>query len=962
VKRLFVDLESYSDAPIAEVGAYRYAQDPSTRVLLFGCAWDDGPVDLTDLAHGERLPADVRQALTDPAVQKWAHNAAFERAILEHVLEISCDPAQWRCTMVWAQTLSLPAGLAELAKELKLTAQKLDPDKRLVERFCTPRGRARQRRLDDAEAWEQFKEYCARDVRVCRDVTTALAAYPVPGAEWRLWALDQRINDRGLPIDTALVSAAQRAADAHSAAVMTQAREDTGVDNPGSRAQLLAWLAEQGVEVEDLRAGTVESLLKGELTPEVRQVLEHRQQLAATSVAKYDVLARATWEGRLRGTFQFYGANRTGRWSGRLFQPHNLTRGKLKSVTDLATARDALLGGDLDWLRTLFGDDVTGVLSSLIRTAIAAPPGQQLVVADYASIESVMLAWAARSSYLLDLFRAGRDPYKDFATHLFHKDYAAVTKVERNLAKPATLGCFAADTRVLTSRGWLPIVQVGAADRVWDGTAWVVHGGVIAQGAKRVIEVSGVRVTPDHQVFMGETECRAAEEFSKSTDLFPLALAWARSRLPAGASEGAARSSATSLSALAAQRLAPPRTTFAPGAPRGVRAAQSAPRAGRKSAGLSSSRIVEFVMHGVRGTRRCLDAAMTRAMPAGRATVAAASSWWRSGMTEPSSWLGWPGSPGTRIFASSLTGSTTTVLTLRGTVDWSRAPKTPATPDRTATSSTKAAGTPSRSFGTGLRRAIARFLPSGGSSIEAPRLPRSSRTNAAAAVPTYDIRDAGPRHRFTILTDAGPLIVHNCGYGLGAAGLQRYAMGFGQVLDEAEARRQVGAYREAYPDIPRFWADVEAAALAALQTGESARVGAFTFRTDGTRYLFVDLPAGRALAYYRPKVEREGRRLQITYEGREVGKRARVGTHPGKLVENLVQAIARDVLAAGLLMTAQDPGLKIVGHVHDEILCLADADDAGALDRLKAAMRAPDWCPDAPVRAEGWCGPWYRKD
>lgn len=439
MRHLHIDLETYSEAPLPKVGAYRYAQDPTTRVLLMAYSYGGDP-ELVDFERGDSLPARLVADLTDPGVIKWAHNASFERAVISNVLGIQCAPEQWRCTMVWAMSLSLPGGLGSLSEVLKLgdeTAKQAD-GKRLIHKFCTPSGQV-QRDLGNND-WQRFAEYCRQDVRAEMAVANRLKRYAMPDHEWAVWAVDQHVNDNGLPIDLPLVEDIRKIAGDHRVSVETLAGNITGLDNPNSRQQMLEWLSQRGVQADDFTSNTVDTLLSGRNLPDdVRQALECRQQLAKASISKYDALSRATGEGgRLRGAFQYVGAGRTGRWAGRIFQPQNLPRPTL-SDGDIEQCRQMVREHDADTLAMVWGD-LSGALSSLIRSTIAAPEGKQLVVADYSSIESIMIAWCAESEYLLQLYRDGLDPYKDFATKVYNIEYADVTKPQRSFCKPAVLG------------------------------------------------------------------------------------------------------------------------------------------------------------------------------------------------------------------------------------------------------------------------------------------------------------------------------------------------------------------------------------------------------------------------------------------------------------------------------------------------------------------------------------------
>lgn len=437
---LHIDIETFSPADLPKVGSWKYAQHPDTRILMVGYALDDDDVKVWE-GHTRPMPLELRLALDDPRVIKIAHNASFELALMSTLGMIDFIPEQWRCTAVHALGLGLPGGLGAVAAELRLAEQKSDVGKALIRRFSMPpRVPGTPQPGPEDGRWFEFVEYCRQDVRTERAIAHRLEALRrLPDSEWALWHLDQRINQRGLPVDLALVRGAMAVDAVNRERASEAVRDLTGVANPGSRNQLLTWLASQEVTPDDLTAGTVKGLLSDDDLPErVREVLEHRQQLAASSTAKYEALQRATGDdGRLRGTLKFNGAH-TGRWSGQLFQPQNLARGNL-SAKDVETARALVRAGDIEMLTLLYPNH-SQVLGSLVRSAIVAPPGKQLVVADLSSIESVVLAWCAESQYLLDLFRNGRDPYRDFATRLFNIPYDQVTKQQRNLCKPATLG------------------------------------------------------------------------------------------------------------------------------------------------------------------------------------------------------------------------------------------------------------------------------------------------------------------------------------------------------------------------------------------------------------------------------------------------------------------------------------------------------------------------------------------
>lgn len=425
MKTLSIDIETYSPEPLAKCGVYRYCQAPEFEVLLFGYSVDSGPVQVVDLAAGERIPADVLAALTGPAVSKWAFNAQFERVCLSRYLGYPVgrylDPDSWYCTMVWSATLGLPLSLEGVGAVLGLEKQKLKEGKDLVRYFCTP-AKARDgstfRRLpaDAPEKWTAFKAYNLRDVETEMSIQQKLSRFPVSPEEWDNYHLDQRINDRGILLDRTLVSQAIRCDERFKRTHLEQARSVTGLENPNSPVQLKAWLAEKGVEAESLsKASVLELLSRAE--GEVELALSLRQELAKSSVKKYTAMESVVCpDDRARGLIQFYGANRTGRFAGRLIQAQNLPQNHLP---DLKQARTLVRDGRFDAVELLY-DSVPLVLSELIRTAFIPKPGCRFFVADFSAIEARVIAWIAREEWRQEVFAQGGDIYCASASQMFH--------------------------------------------------------------------------------------------------------------------------------------------------------------------------------------------------------------------------------------------------------------------------------------------------------------------------------------------------------------------------------------------------------------------------------------------------------------------------------------------------------------------------------------------------------------
>lgn len=433
MKTLAIDLETFSTAPIGSSGVYRYAADEGFTILLFAYSEDGGPVHLVDLASGDELPPRIRDALTDPSVEKWAFNAQFERVCLSHWLGIDgyLDPAQWRCSMVWASALGLPRSLKHVAETLKLDAQKLDTGTRLINYFCEPvrltetqqaslftdtgKNYRRRQPTESPDKWKQFREYNIRDVEVENQLRDKLSGFPLPDWVWDEYALDQHINDRGIRIDADFAQAAIDADETHRDSLMDEAKQLTGLDNPGSPAQLKTWLEEHGCDIPSLAKADVTQAITTS-TGTTRRVLELRQELSRSSTKKYEAMLKALCpDGRAHGLIQYYGAGRTGRWAGRLIQVQNLPRNYLPDLDD---ARQLVKAGEAEAVELLYGS-LPDTLSQLIRTAFIPREGTRFIVADYSAIEARVLAWLAGETKTLSAFAQGKDLYCETASAMF---------------------------------------------------------------------------------------------------------------------------------------------------------------------------------------------------------------------------------------------------------------------------------------------------------------------------------------------------------------------------------------------------------------------------------------------------------------------------------------------------------------------------------------------------------------
>ncbi|HEX3017839.1 MAG TPA: DNA polymerase [Caproicibacter sp.] len=431
MRSLSIDLETYSSTDLSKCGVYRYAESSDFEILLFGCSVDGEAVQVIDFASGETLPKEIHDALIDDSILKWAHNAQFERVCLSRYLGERLRPDSWRCTMVWSACLGLPLSLEGAALVTGAEKQKLSEGKELVRYFCSPcrptkanDERTRNLPTHTPEKWERFKAYNLRDVEAEQAITQRLSRFPVSEEEWKNYALDQKINDRGIQLDRELVRQAIQCDRQSGAQLITAMRELTDLENPNSVVQMKTWLAQNGLETDTLGKAAVAELLK--TAPEqLSRVLTLRQSLAKSSVKKYTAMENAVCtDGRARGLLQFYGASRTGRFAGRLVQVQNLPQNHLP---DLGQARQLVKDGNFAALEALY-DSVPAVLSELIRTAFVSKSGCKFIVSDFSAIEARVISWLAGESWRNEVFATHGKIYEASASQMFHVPIEEITK------------------------------------------------------------------------------------------------------------------------------------------------------------------------------------------------------------------------------------------------------------------------------------------------------------------------------------------------------------------------------------------------------------------------------------------------------------------------------------------------------------------------------------------------------
>lgn len=465
IRKLSIDLETYSPEDLKKCGVYRYSESPEFAILLFGVSVNDSPVTVYDIASDEEPPDEILEALTDNSVEKWAYNASFERVCLsvwlrrhhpgffkgygvpDDSVKGYLDPTGWKCSRIWGAYNGLPLSLEMIGTVLGFEQQKLKEGKDLIRYFCSPckptkvnGGRTRNYPSDAPDKWALFKKYNQRDVEVEMQIQKRLKNYPVPDSVWEEYHIDQMINDRGILCDTAVVGNAIKIDALTKADLMQKLQRLTGLENPNSVAQMKDWLAKNGVHIDSLGKKEVVALLQKDIPDYVKRVLRFRQMLAKSSVKKYQAMQNAMClDHRCRGMFQFYGANRSGRFAGRIVQLQNLPQNHLP---DLEQARDLVRQNNYAALEILY-DNVPQVLSELIRTAFIPKPGMKFVVSDYSSIEARVLAYLAGETHTIESFARGEDLYCATASAMFHKPVVkhGINGELRQKGKIATLAC-----------------------------------------------------------------------------------------------------------------------------------------------------------------------------------------------------------------------------------------------------------------------------------------------------------------------------------------------------------------------------------------------------------------------------------------------------------------------------------------------------------------------------------------
>ena len=971
MKTISIDIETYSDVNLAKCGVYKYAESPDFEILLFGYAVDGREVTVVDLAQGETLPEEILEALTDDSIIKWAFNANFERVCLSryltdlgrsldpfhdhHPLSQDCamflNPAGWKCSMVWSAYMGLPLSLEGVGAVLNLDNQKLKEGRDLIRYFCVPcketktnGGRTRNLPSHAPDKWNLFKSYNKRDVEVEMAIQERLQKYPVPDTVWEEYHHDQEINDRGIAIDLELARQAV-AMDAKSReSLMAALKERTGLENPNSVIQMLEWLEQHGLKTDSLGKKNVVELLKTAQEP-LRSVLQLRQKLAKSSVKKYQAMEMtACQDGRARGMFQFYGANRTGRFAGRHIQLQNLPQNHLP---DLSEARELVRQGNYEALELLY-DSIPDVLSQLIRTAFVPREGMKFVVSDFSAIEARVISWMAGEKWKSAAFAAGKDIYCSTASQMFGVPVVkhGVNGDLRQKGKIAELACIAEGQLVLTDHGLIPIEKVTTEDRVWDGENWVHHDGVVYRGEREVLTYEGLTATADHMVWVQGKE--------KPIQL-GIAAASGAQLLQTGNGGRAIRLGKNYQPGKTLERETEPLLCFDPVPGLRIHTMDSAGcSCKRKKQGVSAlfpSQKDSFV------ALQAVDGSQTALRKSQRCGL---SELWSQGHPVPVSQC----ACGRTLSAGAVWTSRSGVRNRQNQQRWRLCSR------KYPNGSFKSEpGQPKKNGVIGIpARVLAVLLFDGDSKVvwRGDKGTDHSRCQGCSSKETeklvchrrtarlYDIRNAGPHHRFTV----SDCLVHNCGYG-GSVGALKAMGAMDMGITEEELGPLVQSWRAANPHIVDFWWQVDGAVKTAIKKRIPVQVNNLRFLCK-SGMLFIELPSGRRLSYVKPRIgENKFGGESVTYEGIGATKKwERLESYGPKFVENIVQGTARDILCYAMQTLRC---CAIVGHVHDELII--ECEKNVNVDAICEQMsRTPPWAEGLILRADGYECEFYQKD
>jgi len=952
MKKLSIDLETYSSVDLGKSGVYKYAESEDFEILLFAYSINDGEVKVIDLANGEIIPEEILSALSDESIEKWAFNANFERVCLSRFLGKKLKPQGWYCIMIWSAYLGLPLSLEKVGEVLKLDKQKMNEGKALIRYFsipCKPTKtngmRTRNLPHHDLEKWSTFKEYNQRDVETEMAIKKKLSAFPMPQSEWENYWIDQNINDRGILIDEVLVDSAIKFDEILREENMLRAIELTSLENPNSPLQLKEWLNKKGLEIDSLAKKDVESALKN-VEGDIKEVLELRQELSKSSVRKYDAMKNVKGkDNRARGLIQFYGANRTGRYSGRLIQVQNLRRNNLK---DLELARSLVKNRDYETMEILY-ESPSDILSQLIRTAFIPKEGTRFIISDFSAIEARVLAWLAGEQWVLDAFENGEDIYCRTASRMFGVpiEKHGINGHLRQKGKIATLACIAEGELVLTDKGLVPIEKLTKAHKLWDGENWVSHDGVIYKGIGEVIEYDGLRATKDHIVWIEGQEKPIQFGEAATSGAHLLQSGDGRRAIWVGEDYKSRKKMGEKLEFL----LCPHKMS----------------RLWKHS----MARQGKFNNRKVKRMSSLLPAKTNSTMVGQKANSSKAKVYQPKRSRVQKLWRKRNkiqvsiNSRGRSLFNRKIWIAKKRTRNRQNRQQWALRKRQLKICDSYRECFEQEKYCINRISSKILALCTKCCYKETFKRIKPRRNYRRCRISCIrekkkleryrSKTRLYDIRNAGKNNRFTV---SGKL-VHNCGY-QGALGALKAMGGIEMGLSEDELQSIVDSWREANPNIVSLWWDIDSVVKRVVKTRTKEKYKNLVISYE-KGILFIELPSKRRLAYPKAKIgmNRFGGE-SIVYEGIVVGNKwDKIESYGGKFVENIVQAIARDILAEAM-MRLEKKRFNIVMHIHDEVVIESDSSSIEEINEIMSLV--PSWAPGLILDADGFESEFYKKD
>ena len=919
---IIIDFETYSPEPI-DAGVIRYSKHPEADIICMAYKIDDAPTQVW--TPPSKFPIELWRAILLDGHNLYAHNAFFDYNVWHNIGYkyklpiVALD--RWVDTVALVNRYGFPTSLEKAGEVLNLSIQKQKNGTALIKKICVPTKEGRRpvmgRDYTQTEA-AQFVSYCKDDVNATYHLVKALPSDTLAPKEYKIWLLTQKMNLLGLPIDTETADKIFMYIDGFTEdLVKTMPKLTDGmVQKPTQAKRIIEWCETQGLKLDNLQAGTVDQLMaQPDLPSKIRKVMQLRQMLGRSSTAKYRKISEMVYDGRVHGNLQYHGAH-TGRWAGRGLQLQNLPRAKVKDPEKYIQA-----------FRNFESvEDPVNVAKALIRPMICAPPGRTLIVADYSSIENRVLAYCADDTATLKLFKQDLDQYKDMASFLYNTTYEAVTKDQRQLGKVIVLGCIAQGTRVLTKNGVKPIEYITLRDKVWDGISWVSHTGLAVRGIKECIKFNGIWLTSDHEVFVTQQKeevWRHAGNTQSENQAICLAI-------------GELLNSFPELSLLNAMLVIESDARYAElSIIKFWRALKKVIQQNVENAAEKPNTNLDYgLIAELRVSIKTLSIALsTDGMPLKRDVLFQQLLNIRT--------------MGAEAFKCVKNGYKLLDLLLNMLWDY---------PDLTIPASNWIESTT-----TGITSPVISNLL---------LVPKTVVTNDDGKNKlTYDITNAGPRQRFTIITPRGPMLVSNCGFGMGGNKFQAVAQGWGIELSTAEAAWAVDAYRSKYPKVKQLWYTARNAMVNALRSPGSVfkinHVATVKYAKDrnGTPWLIVMLCSGRSILYYKPFIDPEG---GLGYHGINPYSKKfdKLRMTPGTCAQNIVQASARDCMAEGLLnVEARMPEIDLIGAVHDEALGETDEERGNEVTLAEFNKNLCDipWAPGLPVKAEGYIAKRYRK-